>query len=158
MLVCIEKKISTLYWVRVIPCVARVLGSFVFLDYYTRSIELGMLWPELDWSLAQRPKISLPSFGGMYWEEDINFILGAGDSSARYSSWFICFLIYCYTRSIVFAMLWPELDWSLAPRPNIDKSFLHGMYWEEDINFLLGSGYSLARYSSWLIGFSRLLY
>jgi hypothetical protein len=27
----------------------------------------------------------------MYEEEDINFILGAGESSARYSSWFIGF-------------------------------------------------------------------
>jgi hypothetical protein len=34
--------------VRVIPLLATALGSFVFLDYYTRSIEFGMLWAELE--------------------------------------------------------------------------------------------------------------
>ena len=47
-MVSIENKISTLYWVRVIPGLATAVGSFVFLDYYTRSIVFAMLWPELD--------------------------------------------------------------------------------------------------------------
>jgi hypothetical protein len=135
-------------WGRFLVGLLQLLVRLFHLDW-SRSIESAMLWPELDWYWDPEHKPNSSSFRCMYEEEHINFAVGPGSWLGCYSCWFGCFTYTYWSKSITFAMLWPELDWYWDLQHTANSSSFRWMYEEEHINFVVGPGSWLGCYSGW---------